>query len=181
MSSPGREEFGRGAPPAPQRPLHQPVPAFRRVLACERKGPDRPGEGVVVCRSCGSLDAAIPPRQVRRELRVSRYRSTYVEELAGTTPVAMLPGAPQSLNAMRGPGNGEIAAHHAERLDRTEAALGPEPRSGYEVSHDLFGRSLPPIQRRFAVAETLSHLERLVVEGRAARTGDRRLVTYTAP
>jgi glyoxylase-like metal-dependent hydrolase (beta-lactamase superfamily II) len=75
---------------------------------------------------------------------------------------------------------GEIAAHHAERLDRTEAALGPEPRTGYEVSHDLFGSSLPPIQRRFAVAETLSHLERLVVLQRADRREDDRTVAYTA-
>jgi glyoxylase-like metal-dependent hydrolase (beta-lactamase superfamily II) len=75
---------------------------------------------------------------------------------------------------------GEIAAHHAERLDRTEAALGPEPRSGYEVSHGLFGSALPPIQRRFAVAETLSHLERLVVLGRADRREDDRTVAYTA-
>src|SRR5712671_6077813 len=44
-----------------------------------------------------------------------------------------------------------IAEHHADRLDRTEAALGGGPRSGYEVSHDLFGSLLVPIQRRFAV------------------------------
>jgi len=31
----------------------------------------------------------------------------------------------------------------------------------------------------FAVAETLSHLEQLVREGRAARGGDDRAVTYT--
>jgi len=75
---------------------------------------------------------------------------------------------------------GEIAAHHAERLDRTESALSGVPRTGYEVSHDLFGDALPPIQRRFAVAEALSHLERLVVAGRAERDGDGRVVTYTA-
>jgi glyoxylase-like metal-dependent hydrolase (beta-lactamase superfamily II) len=74
----------------------------------------------------------------------------------------------------------EIAAHHADRLAQTEAALGPEPRSGYEVSHDLFGDALPPIQRRFAVAEALSHLEHLVVLGRADRREDDRAVTYTA-
>jgi glyoxylase-like metal-dependent hydrolase (beta-lactamase superfamily II) len=74
----------------------------------------------------------------------------------------------------------EIAAHHALRLDRTEAALGAEPRSGFDVSHDLFGADLPPIQRRFAVAETLSHLERLVALGRADRRGDDRTVAYTA-
>ena len=72
-----------------------------------------------------------------------------------------------------------IAEHHAERLDRTEAALGGGPRTGYEVSHDLFGDSLSPIQRRFAVAEALSHLERLVASGRASRSGDDRVVTYT--
>jgi len=73
-----------------------------------------------------------------------------------------------------------IAVHHAERLERTVSFLGPEPRSGYDVSLDLFGGQLPPIQRRFAVAETLSHLERLVVDGRAERGGDDRRVTYTA-
>jgi glyoxylase-like metal-dependent hydrolase (beta-lactamase superfamily II) len=73
----------------------------------------------------------------------------------------------------------EIAAHHADRLDRAAAALGAEPRTGFDVSHDLFGRALPPIQRRFAVAETLSHLERLVATGRAERREDDRGVAYT--
>jgi glyoxylase-like metal-dependent hydrolase (beta-lactamase superfamily II) len=75
----------------------------------------------------------------------------------------------------------EIIAHHVGRLDDFAAALTPEPRSGFEISHDVFGRQLGPPQRRFAVAETLSHLERLVREGRAARDEDRRRVTYTAP
>jgi len=74
---------------------------------------------------------------------------------------------------------GEILAHHERRLDDAEHALGPEPRSGYELSHALFGRDLPPIQRRFAVAETLSHLERLVVLGRAVRHENDRRVAYT--
>jgi glyoxylase-like metal-dependent hydrolase (beta-lactamase superfamily II) len=74
-----------------------------------------------------------------------------------------------------------IVAHHDERLDRTASALDGEPRGGYEVSLSLFGRELEPIQRRFAVAETLSHLERLVALGRAARHEDDRTVTYTAP
>ena len=74
----------------------------------------------------------------------------------------------------------QTLAHHDERLAVTEAALGAEPRTGYDVSHDVFGTSLPPIQRRFAVAETLSHLERLVVLGRADRREDDRRVAYTA-
>jgi glyoxylase-like metal-dependent hydrolase (beta-lactamase superfamily II) len=73
----------------------------------------------------------------------------------------------------------EIVAHHERRLDEAEAALDRTPRSGFELSHALFGRELPPIQRRFAVAETLSHLERLVALGRAARQEDDRLVAYT--
>lgn len=74
----------------------------------------------------------------------------------------------------------EIVAHHDDRLSATEAALGAGPRSGFDVSHDLFGTELAPIQRRFAVAETLSHLERLVVLGRARRREDDRALTYTA-
>ena len=73
----------------------------------------------------------------------------------------------------------EIVEHHDRRLDKTEAILGDEPLSGYDVSLALFGRELPPIQRRFAVAETLSHLERLVALGRANKTGDGRVLTYT--
>jgi glyoxylase-like metal-dependent hydrolase (beta-lactamase superfamily II) len=73
-----------------------------------------------------------------------------------------------------------ILAHHEERLDATEAALAHEPRTGYDVSHTLFGAGLPPIQRRFAVAEALSHLERLVALGRARRDGDGLTVSYTA-
>jgi len=63
----------------------------------------------------------------------------------------------------------ELIAHHHERLHRAAAALGREPRTGYEVSYPLFGDDLPPHVRRFAVAETLSHLERLVRQGRAER------------
>jgi glyoxylase-like metal-dependent hydrolase (beta-lactamase superfamily II) len=74
----------------------------------------------------------------------------------------------------------EIIEHHRERLDVVLAAVADAPRSGYEVSNAVFGAELSPQQRRFAVAEALSHLERLVREGRAARGGDARNVTYTA-
>ena len=79
-----------------------------------------------------------------------------------------------------------LIEHHAERLRIAAAALGPEPRTGYEVSFPLFGDDLGAASRRFAVAETLSHLERLVLEGGAARHETRRDgdvvgVSYTAP
>ena len=75
----------------------------------------------------------------------------------------------------------ELIAHHHRRLDETAAALAAEPRTSYEISLTVFGAELAPTQRRFAVAETLSHLERLVREGRAARAGTGRTVTYTDP
>ncbi len=69
----------------------------------------------------------------------------------------------------------EIAAHHHERLERTEAALDGRPRSAYAVSLDLFPGALPTPLRRFATAESLAHLERLAREGRALRSGTRYL------
>ena len=74
----------------------------------------------------------------------------------------------------------EILEHHERRLDETTVALGPKARNAYEVSVALFGTSLDASGRRFALAETLAHLERLVQEGRAAHTGDDRNVSYTA-
>jgi glyoxylase-like metal-dependent hydrolase (beta-lactamase superfamily II) len=73
-----------------------------------------------------------------------------------------------------------IAAHHRMRLEETATAIAGGPRTAFEVSLALFGRALPPASRRFAVAETLSHLERLVLEGGARRSEDVGLVTYTS-
>ena len=70
----------------------------------------------------------------------------------------------------------ELRAHHDERLGATSAALGTEPLNAYEVSLELFPGELPPPLRRFATAETLAHLERLVREGRIVR-GERGYVT----
>src|SRR5207302_11164794 len=75
----------------------------------------------------------------------------------------------------------EIIEHHRKRLDLIAGTLTREARSGYQVSLEAFGAELSPAQRRFAVAETLSHLERLVREGRAAREEHGRAVTYTSP
>lgn len=74
----------------------------------------------------------------------------------------------------------ELLVHHRERLEATAGSLGDDPRSAYDVSFPLFGDDLKPSARRFAVAETLSHLERLVLEGGARRHEDVGVVTYTA-
>lgn len=63
----------------------------------------------------------------------------------------------------------EIRAHHDERLDRARAALDGRPLSAYDVSLALFESDLSPALRRFATAESLAHLERLVRQGRAER------------
>jgi glyoxylase-like metal-dependent hydrolase (beta-lactamase superfamily II) len=63
----------------------------------------------------------------------------------------------------------EIIEHHERRLEETGAALGRERRNAHEISLDLFGDDLDASGRRFALAETLAHLERLVRAGNAVR------------
>ena len=94
-------------------------------------------------------------------------------------PTLALPGHGDPLDDPVGRAR-ELVAHHRERLEATAATLGDEPQSAYEVSFPLFGDDLSAAARRFAVAETLSHLERLVLEGAARRHGDGGRVTYTA-
>jgi glyoxylase-like metal-dependent hydrolase (beta-lactamase superfamily II) len=74
----------------------------------------------------------------------------------------------------------ELQEHHRVRLEEAVAALADEPRSGYELSFALFGADLPAAGRRFAIAETLSHFERLVRQGTARRRDGDGAVTYTA-
>ena len=74
----------------------------------------------------------------------------------------------------------QLLAHHRERLQETAAALADEPRTGYDVSFPLFGSDLKASARRFAVAEALSHLERLVRVGAARRHETADSVTYTS-
>jgi glyoxylase-like metal-dependent hydrolase (beta-lactamase superfamily II) len=74
----------------------------------------------------------------------------------------------------------ELKEHHRVRLEETVAALGTEPQTGYQLSFALFGDDLKPASRRFAIAETLSHAERLVQENGARRHEGDGTVTYTA-
>ncbi|MBA2741537.1 MAG: MBL fold metallo-hydrolase [Actinobacteria bacterium] len=89
------------------------------------------------------------------------------------------------------PGHGELIAdpagrarelqeHHRIRLQEAVAAFGPKPLSGYELSLVLWGDVLKPAARRFAVAESLSHAERLVRVGAAVRHEVDGAVSYTA-
>jgi glyoxylase-like metal-dependent hydrolase (beta-lactamase superfamily II) len=101
-----------------------------------------------------------------------------LERTVGLDPHVALPGHGDVIEAP-GARARELQEHHRLRLEETVAALGPEPQTGYELSFALFGEDLKPAGRRFAVAETLSHLERLVRSGAAARHEDGGTVTYT--
>jgi glyoxylase-like metal-dependent hydrolase (beta-lactamase superfamily II) len=103
-----------------------------------------------------------------------------LERTIALAPRVALPGHGEPLDDPAARAR-ELVEHHRLRLDETEAALDERPRSGFEVSFDVFGSDLDPAARRFAVAETLSHLERLVREARARRRLDDGAITYTAP
>jgi glyoxylase-like metal-dependent hydrolase (beta-lactamase superfamily II) len=96
----------------------------------------------------------------------------YLASLERTIELASelaLPGHGEPLRDPAGRAQ-ELIAHHRERLDATAVALDDGPRTAYEVSLDVFPRDLDASARRFAVAETLAHLERLAAEGRAVET-----------
>jgi len=102
-----------------------------------------------------------------------------LERTVELAPSLALPGHNEVVSDPAGRAR-EIMEHHRRRLDETVAALASEPRSAYEVSLSLFGADLDASGRRFALAETLAHLERLVQEGRAARKGADSAFSYTA-
>jgi glyoxylase-like metal-dependent hydrolase (beta-lactamase superfamily II) len=102
-----------------------------------------------------------------------------LERTIQLAPTVALPGHGEPIADPVGRSHALIE-HHRERLAVSEASLTQTPRSGFDLSFDLFGADLKPASRRFAVAETLSHLERLVREERAARHEDDGAVTYTA-
>jgi glyoxylase-like metal-dependent hydrolase (beta-lactamase superfamily II) len=106
----------------------------------------------------------------------------YLDSLARTIALAPRLALPAHGDPMEDPaGRAQaIVEHHRLRLDETEAALRGDPQTGYELSLTLFPQAISPGSRRFAVAETLSHLERLVIVGRAARREERGAVAYTA-
>lgn len=64
----------------------------------------------------------------------------------------------------------EILRHHDLRLGTMEQALDAGPLTAYEVARAVFRPDLSPHQWRFAVGETLAHLEYLERRGRLAVT-----------
>ena len=109
---------------------------------------------------------------------------TYLETLArieALAPRLTLPGHGPLIVDSSGRAR-ETVAHHDGRLAETVAALDrAEPRDAYRVSLSLWAYDLVPIHRRFAVQETIAHLERLVRDRRVRRhDGAGGAVAYTA-
>ena len=74
----------------------------------------------------------------------------------------------------------ELISHHEERLSVMHAVLDSQPLTPYEVARRVFPEELSDHQLRFALAETLAHLEHLADEGRAERLDGDFVVSYRA-
>lgn len=70
---------------------------------------------------------------------------------------------------------GELERHHEERLAEMLAVLRHGPKTAHEVSLAVFRDTLTIYERCFALAETLAHLEHLVLTGLAERAEDGRV------
>ncbi len=65
---------------------------------------------------------------------------------------------------------GELLAHHEERLEHTLDAMAGGAETVYEISLEIFeSGAFSPHEWRFAVAETLAHLEYLRLQGSIIR------------
>ena len=73
---------------------------------------------------------------------------------------------------------GELVSHHEERLETMRREILDCPKTPYEVSRIVFRGTLTEHQRCFALAETLAHLDHLVLEGRAQQVEKDEYVAY---
>jgi glyoxylase-like metal-dependent hydrolase (beta-lactamase superfamily II) len=75
---------------------------------------------------------------------------------------------------------GELILHHDERLETMRRVIEDGPKAPHEVSRVVFRGTLTLHQRCFALAETLAHLDHLVLQGRARRIDDEAVVFQAA-
>jgi glyoxylase-like metal-dependent hydrolase (beta-lactamase superfamily II) len=104
---------------------------------------------------------------------LGRYLAT-LRRVAGVEPAVVLPGHGPVIRTASARA-GEIAAHHAERLDVTAAALADGAESAYDAAQAIWrDEPLGFHEQRFALVEAISHLERLGATGRAIEHRPRR-------
>lgn len=83
----------------------------------------------------------------------------------------------------------EIRRHHDRRLDEVEDIVGNSPGlTAYEITHRMrwsihpdSSGSFPPEQMWFAAGECMSHLDKLVADGRVLRIDGDPYITYRLP
>ncbi len=99
---------------------------------------------------------------------LGRFLSS-LNELAALDVRLALPGHKWLITDWRGRIE-ELIAHHEQRLEHTQAAIELGARTVLEVAAQLFDlERLTPHEWRFALAETLAHLNYLLERGRAQR------------
>jgi glyoxylase-like metal-dependent hydrolase (beta-lactamase superfamily II) len=91
-----------------------------------------------------------------------------LERLAQLRPAVVYPGHRRVLDDVPRRA-AELREHHRERLEAVERLLRDGGTTAWEVALGLWGAELGYHERRFALAESVSHLERLEAEGRAAQ------------
>jgi len=86
------------------------------------------------------------------------------------------PGHQYSFTGLRDRINA-ILEHHRKREDEILKAVSRELKSAYEIAsrlgwnlRDLTWEQFPPLEKRFAVTETIAHLERMRWEGKVQKT-----------
>ncbi len=102
-----------------------------------------------------------------------------LEDLRALEADTVLPGHGPLFHDMEGR-IGELLAHHEERLATMHDSFDGKPETTFEIARRVFPDGLSPHQLRFALAETLAHLEFLSDTGRAERTDDGEIVRYRA-
>jgi glyoxylase-like metal-dependent hydrolase (beta-lactamase superfamily II) len=108
---------------------------------------------------------------------LQRYFAS-LKELRGLSVETVLPGHGPLFHDLSGRID-EILQHHEERLAVMHSAFDGKAATPFEITRRVFSEDLSDHQLRFALAETLAHLEYLAEEGRAERlAGD--MIRYQA-
>lgn len=110
-----------------------------------------------------------------------------LRRLAALSPTIAYPGHREPIKAPAQRAM-EILEHHRERLDEIEAIIRQLGRAtAYDIAKRVRWRTrynswseYPPPEKFFALGETLAHLRRLEVEGRAEPVGDGGVVYWTS-
>ena len=101
---------------------------------------------------------------------LARYLKS-IQDMHNLPADLVLPGHGPLFHDLRGRVD-ELLSHHEERLELMLHEIEGAPKTPFEVSRKVFRYGLSLYERCFALAETLAHLEHLVLEGRAERTKD---------